>query len=892
MRGQINEETYRMTSLRDIRKQFLNYFEGQGHTIAASSALVPDNDPTLLFTNAGMVQFKDYFTGGTTPPYPRAVTSQKCVRAGGKHNDLDNVGYTARHHTFFEMLGNFSFGDYFKAQAIENAWNLVTKDFGFEKEKLLVTVYHTDDEAFDLWKKIAGLSDDRIIRISTNDNFWAMGDTGPCGPCSEIFYDHGAHIPGGPPGSADEDGDRFIEIWNLVFMQFQRHADGTQVPLPKPSIDTGMGLERTAAILQGKHDNYDIDLFQNLIGSSVDLTGVKAEGDAMFSHRVIADHLRSCSFLMADGVSPSNEGRGYVLRRIMRRAMRHAHILGAKDPLMHRLVPSLISEMGDAYPELGRAKASIEATFEQEEERFRRTLGRGTALLNEATHSLGDGDTLDGETAFKLYDTFGFPLDLTQDALKSKGIAVDTAGFDAAMARQKEGSKAAGFKSGDMGNDDVWLAAREANGATEFTGFESLTAEDSVHTIFADGNIVENAQDTDLQDNSVMFVTKNTPFYAESGGQAGDKGIAKFPNGQVVVSDVLKKAGDLHVHIGKLTGKISKGDTVHLSVESDNRKRTMANHSSAHLMHEALRRVLGEHVTQKGQMVDGDRIRFDISHGAAITREELGKVEDQVNQVIQQNADAQTRLMNPEAAMEAGAMALFGEKYGDEVRVLSLGEPIDNDPKAYSVELCGGTHVARTGDIALFKIVSEGAVAAGIRRVEAVSGEAARQYLETYAGYTRAAADTLKSKPEDVPARITALLADRKKLEKELSEAKKALALGGSGGAAKSEEINGVKFIGGVLDGVSGKDLRAMLNDQLSAIGSGIVAFVAKDGEKVAVAVAVTDDLIGTHSAATLVNAGAEKVGGRGGGKPGMAQAGGTNVAGADDALAAIKAAI
>ena len=876
-----------MTSLRDIRQQFLSFFEGAGHTITASSPLVPDNDPTLLFTNAGMVQFKDYFTGATTPPYPRAVTSQKCVRAGGKHNDLDNVGYTARHHTFFEMLGNFSFGDYFKADAIEHAWKLVTKDFGLDKDKLLVTIYHTDDEAYDLWKKVAGLSDDKIIRIPTSDNFWAMGDTGPCGPCSEIFFDHGDKIPGGPPGSPDEDGDRFIEIWNLVFMQFEKYADGRQEPLPKPSIDTGMGLERTAAILQGKHDNYDIDLFQNLIGASVELTGVKAKGEAMFSHRVIADHLRSCSFLMADGVSPSNEGRGYVLRRIMRRAMRHAHILGAKDPLMHRLVPSLLSEMGDAYPELGRAKASIEATFEQEEERFRKTLGRGTALLDEATSSLKDGDTLDGETAFKLYDTYGFPLDLTQDALKSKGIDVDTDGFDAAMARQKKASQASSKFASDE-SDDIWLASREANGPTEFTGYETLTREAAAHTLFANGEIVNEAADTD-----VMFVTKQTPFYAESGGQAGDKGVAVFPKGKVIISDVLKKAGDLHVHIGKLTGEISSGDVAQLSVDPDNRKRTMANHSATHIMHEALRRILGEHVTQKGQMVDGERIRFDISHGAAISRDELAKVEDQVNQVILQNASASTQLMNPEAAMKAGAMALFGEKYGDEVRVLSLGDPIDDDPKAYSVELCGGTHVERTGDIALFKIVSEGAVAAGIRRVEAVTGEAARAFLETYAGYTREAADKLKAKPEDVPARIEALMAERKKLEKELSAAKKALALGGSGGgAAKAEEINGVKFIGGVLDGVSGKDLRAMLNDQLSSIGSGIVGFVAKDGEKVAVAVAVTDDLTGTYNAANLVNAGAEKVGGRGGGKPGMAQAGGTNVAGADDALAAIKAAI
>ncbi len=876
-----------MTSLRDIRQQYLSFFESQGHTIVPSSPLVPDNDPTLLFTNAGMVPFKDYFTGASTPPYPRAVSSQKCVRAGGKHNDLDNVGYTARHHTFFEMLGNFSFGDYFKPQAIEHAWKLVTDDFGLDKDKLLVTVYHTDDEAFELWKKIAGLTDDRIIRIATSDNFWAMGDTGPCGPCSEIFYDHGAKIAGGPPGSPDEDGDRFIEIWNLVFMQQERRADSTEVPLPKPSIDTGMGLERTAAILQGVHDNYDVDLFKNLINASVELTGVKPTGESKFSHRVIADHLRSCSFLMADGVSPSNEGRGYVLRRIMRRAMRHAHILGAKDPLMHRLVPALIDEMGDAYGELGRAQANIEATFEQEENRFRRTLGRGTALLEEATANLKDGDTLDGETAFKLYDTYGFPIDLTQDALRSRGIGVDTKGFDSAMARQKDSSRAGGFKSGDTGTDDLWLAAKEAHGPTVFTGHDTLLTESAIHTLVVDGAQVKDASDSDI-----MFVTSETPFYAESGGQAGDKGVATFAGGQIEITDVLKKAGDVHVHLGKLTGSLKTGDKVSLSVDAGNRKRTMANHSATHIMHEALRRVLGDHVTQKGQMVDGERIRFDISHGAAVTREELAKVEDEVNAVILQNVSAKTELMNPEAAIEAGAMALFGEKYGDEVRVLSLGDPLDASPNAYSVELCGGTHVERTGDIALFKIVSEGAVAAGIRRVEAVTADAARSYLETQAGYTRAAADTLKAKPEDVPARIEALIAERKKLEKELSAAKKALALGGSGGGAKVEEINGVKFIGAVLDGVSGKDLRAMLNDQLSAIGSGIVAFVAKDGEKVAVAIAVTDDLTTEYSAATLVNAGAEKVGGRGGGKPGMAQAGGTNVAGADDALAAIKSAI
>ena len=877
-----------MTSLRDIRQQFLSFFESNGHTVAPSSPLVPDNDPTLLFTNAGMVQFKDYFTGGTTPKYPRAATSQKCVRAGGKHNDLDNVGYTARHHTFFEMLGNFSFGDYFKDQAIEHAWKLVTQDFGLDREKLLVTVYHTDDEAFDLWKKIAGLQDNRIIRIPTSDNFWAMGDTGPCGPCSEIFYDHGADISGGPPGSPNEDGDRFIEIWNLVFMQFERSADGKQVPLPKPSIDTGMGLERTAAILQDKHDNYDIDLFQNLIRASEDLTGKKSVGDAKFSHRVIADHLRSCSFLMADGVSPSNEGRGYVLRRIMRRAMRHAHILGAKDPLMHRLVPALITEMGDTYSELGRAQASIEATFQQEEERFRRTLGRGTALLEEATSELGEGDTLSGETAFTLYDTYGFPLDLTQDALRARGISVDTNGFDAAMAKQKENSKAGGFKSGDAGTDDIWLAALDVNGPTEFTGYDVLKSTSPIHTIVVDNTKSENANG-----GAVMFVTAQTPFYAESGGQAGDKGIVTFDNGAVItVTDVQKRAGDLHVHIGKLSGSIAVGDAAHFAVDPGNRKRTMANHSATHLMHEALRRVLGPHVTQKGQMVDGERIRFDISHGAAIKREELARVEDEVNEVIMQNAAAQTQIMTPDAAIEAGAMALFGEKYGDQVRVLSLGKPIDDSPKDYSVELCGGTHVERTGDIALFKIVSEGAVAAGIRRVEAVTGEAARRFLEGQASIARGLADTLKAKPEDVTARVETLIAEKRQLEKDISEAKKQLALGGAGGGASTEKIGGIKVMASVLDGISGKDLRAMLNEQLSAIGSGIIAFVAKNSGKVAVAVAVTDDLTDTYSAVTLVNAGAEKVGGRGGGKPGMAQAGGSNVAGAEDALAAIKAAI
>jgi len=876
-----------MTSLADIRAQFLDYFDRNDHAVLPSAPLVPDNDPTLLFVNAGMVPFKDNFTGQRTPDNPRATTSQKCVRAGGKHNDLDNVGYTARHHTFFEMLGNFSFGDYFKERAITHAWELATKDYGLDKDKLLVTVYHTDDAAFDLWKKIAGLHDDRIIRIATDDNFWAMGDTGPCGPCSEIFYDHGPGVAGGPPGSADEDGDRFIEIWNLVFMQYERHADGRQVDLPKPSIDTGMGLERIAAILQGKHDNYDTDLFQTLIGASVELTGAKAEGDAKFSHRVIADHLRSCSFLMADGVSPSNEGRGYVLRRIMRRAMRHAHLLGAKDPLMHRLVPTLVSEMGGAFGELKRAQPSIEATFEQEEERFRRTLGRGMGLLEDATSGFGEGDELPGETAFKLYDTYGFPLDLTQDALRGRGIGVDVRGFETAMEKQRAQSQADGGKFDTDATGDVFKTIREESGPTAFTGFDRLSESHTIVAMLQDNQRVENAVP-----GPVMFLTKGTPFYAESGGQAGDRGTAQFDNGaRIDIADVQKKAGDLHVHIGTLRGEISVGDTALISVNPEWREKTKRNHSATHIMHEALRRVLGDHVTQKGQMVDADRIRFDISHGGAITREELAQVEDAVNAVIQQNAESSTRLMAPDAAIEAGAMALFGEKYGDEVRVLALGD--DSDGSAYSVELCGGTHVERTGDIALFKIVSEGAVAAGIRRVEAVTGEAARQYLEEQAGFARAAADLLKAKPEDVTGRIDTLMSERKQLEKDLSEARKQLALGGGGGTASGpEDIGGVPFVGRVLDGIGGKELRPMLNEQLDKLGSGIVAFIAREGSKVAVAVAVSDDLTQTHSAVTLVNAGAAEVGGRGGGKPGMAQAGGSQPEKAEQALEAIKAAL
>ncbi len=876
-----------MTALRDIRKQFLGFFEGHDHKVMKSSPLVPDNDPTLLFTNAGMVQFKNLFTGAETPAHPRAATSQKCVRAGGKHNDLDNVGYTARHHTFFEMLGNFSFGDYFKDDAIEYAWNLLTNDFGLSKDKLLITVYHTDEEARKIWKKVAGLSDDKIISIPTSDNFWAMGDTGPCGPCSEIFYDHGEDVAGGPPGSPDEDGDRFIEIWNLVFMQHEKFADGRQTDLPKPSIDTGMGLERIAAILQGKHNNYDIDLFQNLIAASVEESKVKAEGDAKFSHRVIADHLRSASFLIADGVSPSKEGRGYVLRRIMRRAMRHAHILGTPEPLMHRLVPTLVDEMGDAFGELKRAQENIETTMLEEEERFRKTLGRGTALLDDATAKLKKGDTLPGAVAFKLYDTYGFPLDLTQDALRAKGIDVDVKGYDAAMKIQKDTARAHWSGSGDAGSDAIWLALREKHGATEFTGYERLTGESEILAIAKEGELTDAAAEGDI----ISFLTKTTPFYAESGGQAGDKGSAVIGAATVDITDVKKLAGDMHVHLGTVTmGSFAKGDAARLHVDPTNRRTTMANHSATHLVHEALRRVLGTHVTQKGQMVDGERIRFDFSHGKGVTADEIATIETQVNKVILENSAAGTKLMAPDAAIEAGAMALFGEKYGDEVRVLSLGNVPSGEEHPYSVELCGGTHVTRTGDIGLFKITSEAAVASGIRRIEAVTGEAARAYLETQASYAKDVSSALKIKLSDVPARVAALAADKRALEKEVSKLKKELALGGSGGAASAEDIGGVKFLGQVLQGVSGKDLRTMIEEQKQKLGSGIVAFVAVDDGKVAVAVGVTSDLTKDYNASTLVNLGAEKVGGRGGGRPDMAQAGGSNVDGANDALAAIKA--
>ena len=881
-----------MTSTNDIRRSFLEYFSAADHAEIASSPLVPYNDPTLMFVNAGMVPFKNAFTGLEAPPALRAASSQKCVRAGGKHNDLDNVGYTARHHTFFEMLGNFSFGDYFKEQAIHHAWTLLTKEWGLSPDRLTATVYHTDDEAFDLWRKISGLPEDRIIRIPTNDNFWSMGDTGPCGPCSEIFFDHGDHIEGGPPGSPNEDGDRFVEIWNLVFMQFDQAADGSRSNLPKPSIDTGMGLERIAAVMHGVHNNYDTDTFKALIGASVSLTGVAAEGDHTASHRVIADHLRSTSFLMADGVLPSNEGRGYVLRRIMRRAMRHAHLLGASEPLMYRLVPALVAEMGQAYPELVRGQALIEEVLEREESQFRRTLEKGLRLLDDATSDMAEGGELDGETAFKLYDTFGFPYDLTEDALRARGLGVDRAGFDAAMEQQKAAARAAWKGSGDAASGEVWFDIAEREGGTEFTGYTSTSGEGTVVAIVKDGAEVKAVFPGD----EVVILTNQTPFYGESGGQTGDVGsITNVEGLSADVTDTSKPLGRLHAHHAKIsTGTIKVGDSLHLEVDVERRDRIRANHSATHLVHAALRNALGDHVTQKGSLVADDKFRFDFSHLKPLTPEEIAAVEAEVNAEIRANEAVQTRLMSPDDAVEAGALALFGEKYGDEVRVLSIGRKADGN-RNYSVELCGGTHVKATGDIGIFRIVSEGAVSSGVRRIEALTGEAAREWLVSREEALKSAASEIRATPEEVPARIAALLSERKALEKELADAKKALALTGGGGPAQSadEEIAGVKFSGRVLDGLSPKELRPLLDEAKQRLGSGIAAAVAVNDGKAAFAVAVTDDLTERFSAVELVRVGVETLGGKGGGgRPDLAQGGGPDGSKGEDAIAAVRAAI
>jgi alanyl-tRNA synthetase len=879
-----------MSSLNEIRSAFLNYFGAADHLVIPSAPLVPQSDPTLLFVNAGMVPFKNVFTGAETRPAPRAASSQKCVRAGGKHNDLDNVGYTARHHTFFEMLGNFSFGDYFKAEAIELAWRLITKEFRLDEQKLLVTVYSEDEEAAALWRKIAGLPDSKIIRIATSDNFWAMGDTGPCGPCSEIFYDHGASIPGGPPGSPDEDGDRFVEIWNLVFMQFDQQAGGERLNLPKPSIDTGMGLERLAAVLQGVQNNYDTDLFKTLIAASVELTGVEAHGDRAPSHRVIADHLRSSCFLIADGVSPSNEGRGYVLRRIMRRAMRHAYLLGANEPLMSRLAPVLVELMGTAYPELRRAQPVIVETLRQEEERFGRMLGRGMPLLEDATNGLATGAVLSGETAFKLYDTYGFPLDLTQDAIRARGLTVDTAGFDEAMDRQRKMARENWSGSGQQAQGAEWLALRERLGPTDFTGYDAVEATGQTLALLKDGGLVESAEAGD----TVEVLFDRTPFYGEGGGQAGDRGEVEWAGGHGLVTDTQKHAGDLHAHIIKITdGTLAQGQRVDLLVDAERRQRTRANHSAAHLVHAALRNVLGPHVSQKGQLVDGDRMRFDFSHGGPLTPDEIDRIEAEVNAVIRQNVPATTKVMTPDDAIEAGAIALFGEKYGDSVRVLALGKALGGEGN-YSVELCGGTHVARTGDIALFKIVQESGVAAGIRRIEALTGEPARRFLLDQAGVAKGLAEQFKVPVAELPQRIEALQAERRSLEKALGDAKRQLATGGGGGAAAApEEIGGIKLIARVLDGVGGKDLRGIAEDFKKQLGSGVVALVGTADGKAAVTVAVSADLVARFSAADLAKAAVLAMGGQGaGGKPDFAQGGAPDAGQAEAGLAAVKAAL
>ncbi|WP_407975623.1 alanine--tRNA ligase [Brucella pseudogrignonensis] len=882
-----------MAGVNEIRSTFLDYFRKNGHEVVSSSPLVPRNDPTLMFTNAGMVQFKNVFTGLEQRPYSRATTSQKCVRAGGKHNDLDNVGYTARHHTFFEMLGNFSFGDYFKEEAISHAWNLITKEFGLNKDKLLVTVYHTDDDAANFWKKIAGLSDDRIIRIATNDNFWAMGDTGPCGPCSEIFYDHGDHIWGGPPGSADEDGDRFIEIWNLVFMQFEQVTPDQRIDLPRPSIDTGMGLERVAAVLQGVHDNYDIDLFKALIRASEEATGVKAEGDFRASHRVIADHLRASSFLIADGVLPSNEGRGYVLRRIMRRAMRHAQLLGASQPLMWRLLPALIREMGQAYPELIRAEALISETLKLEETRFRKTLERGLGLLSDASENLVEGDRLDGETAFKLYDTYGFPLDLTQDALRQRGVTVDTDGFNVAMERQKAEARANWTGSGEAATETIWFGIKDKVGATEFLGYETESAEGVIAALVRDGAEVASAAEGE----TVSVVVNQTPFYGESGGQQGDTGTISGEGFVITIKDTQKKGEGLFVHTGEITkGSAKVGEPVELKVDGERRTRIRSNHSATHLLHEALRETLGSHVAQKGSLVAPDRLRFDFSHPKPISAEELTAVENLANEIILQNAQVTTRLMAVDDAIAEGAMALFGEKYGDEVRVVSMGTAKHGEKagKAYSVELCGGTHVRQTGDIGLVRILSDSGVAAGVRRMEALTGEAARLYLEEQDERVKAIAGVLKTTPSEALERVNALVDERKKLERELTEARRQLALSGgsSDGGSAVETVNGVNFLGKVVTGVSPRDLKPLADEGKKQVGSGVVLFigVGEDGKASAVA-AVTEDLVGRFSAVDLVRAASGALGGAGGGgRPDMAQAGGPDGTKANDAIAAVKA--
>ncbi len=882
-----------MPSLNDIRSTFLDYFAKQGHEVVPSSPLVPRNDPTLMFTNSGMVQFKNCFTGVETRDYKRATTSQKCVRAGGKHNDLDNVGYTARHHTFFEMLGNFSFGDYFKNEAIPFAYELITKEFDIDKTRLLATVYHTDDEAFEIWKKV-GIPEDRIIRIATSDNFWQMGPTGPCGPCTEIFYDHGDHIWGGPPGSPEEDGDRFIEIWNVVFMQNEQFEDGSMKALDMQSIDTGMGLERIGALLQGKHDNYDTDLMRSLIEASAEVTDGAPDGDGNVHHRVIADHLRSTSFLIADGVMPSNEGRGYVLRRIMRRAMRHAHLLGAKDPVMHKLVPALVRQMGAAYPELGQAQALIEETLELEGKRFVTTLDRGLKLLSDEVAGLPEGAPLPGEAAFKLYDTYGFPLDLTQDALREQDRTVDTDGFDAAMAEQKAKARAAWSGSGEAADATIWFDIADDKGTTDFLGYDTETAEGQVVALVKDGAQVDSLSAGDTG----QIVLNQTPFYAESGGQIGDTGEITVEGGKARVTDTKKTAG-VFIHFVEVTeGKIDRGQGAQLEVDHDRRGAIRSSHSATHLLNEALRRALGDHVAQRGSLNAEDRLRFDFSHAKPLTAEELAQVDAEVNEFIRQNTKVETRIMTPDDARGLGAQALFGEKYGDEVRVVSMGTLPGSgkgmDGETYSLELCGGTHVRQLGEIGLYLTLSDSASSSGVRRIEALTGQAALNYLREQAERVSELSGALKTQPADLVDRVQGLMDERKKLENEVAQLRRELAMSGGGQAeAKAEDVNGVPFLAQVLSGVTGKDLPSLIDAHKEKLGSAAILLIADADGKVAVAAGVTKDLTDKVSAVDLVKAAVVELGGKGGGgRPDMAQGGAKDASNADGAIAAAKAAI
>ncbi len=881
-----------MTNLNDIRTSFLDYFEKQGHSVQPSGPLVPRNDPTLMFANSGMVQFKNLFTGLETRDYKRATTAQKCVRAGGKHNDLDNVGYTARHHTFFEMLGNFSFGDYFKDQAILFAWEMLTKELQIEKDRLYITVYHTDDEAAEKWKKVAGIGDDRIIRIATDDNFWMMGATGPCGPSSEIFYDHGDHIWGGPPGSPEEDGDRFVEIWNLVFMQNERFEDGTQTDLPNQSIDTGMGIERVAALLQGTNDNYGTDLMRALIEASAHASSTEADGPGATHHRVIADHLRSTSFLIADGVLPSKDGRGYVLRRIMRRAMRHAHLLGVQDPLMHRLVPELVTQMGAAYPELRQAQPMIEETLRAEETRFRETLDRGLKLLDEELSGLPEGADLPGASAFKLYDTFGFPLDLTQDALREKGRGVDVTGFDAAMEEQKAKARASWAGSGEAADASVWFDVADAHGATDFLGYDTETAEGQIVAILKDGVPVDQATVGDV----VQIATNQTPFYAESGGQVGDMGVLKLGDATARVADTRKTAG-VFIHFATIeVGEFAKGDGIEMVVDHERRSSIRANHSATHLLHEALRVALGEHVAQRGSLNAPDRLRFDFSHSQALSPDDLKQVEEDVNAYIRQNTTVETRIMTPDAARDLGAQALFGEKYGDEVRVVSMGRADTGkgaDGQTYSLELCGGTHVARTGDIGAFVALGDSASSSGVRRIEALTGQAALSHLRMQDTRLAEVASGLKARPEDVPDRVRALQEERRTLQNEVAQLRRDMAMGSGSAQTADKDVGGVTYVAQSLTGVSGKDLPAMIDEHKSRIGSGAVLLIADTGGKAAVAAGVTADLADKLSAVDLVRAAVAELGGKGGGgRPDMAQGGGADASNAEAAIAAAQAVI